>query len=109
MTFWEHIEELARRLKVYLIAFIVLVIVIMILPANLSFLQDPLKFYDPLVAAFLRSMRERVLPPNVKLIGLELAAPIELYVVASFIVAFVLSLPALAYEVYRFARACRRR
>lgn len=102
MTFWEHAEELARRLKVVLLVLITLTIAMMILPANLSFFENPLQFYDPFVAALLRSMREYVLPENTRLIGLELAAPIELYVIASFVIAFALTMPVLAYEIYRF-------
>jgi len=102
MTFWEHAEELADRLKVVIGVLIILTIAIMILPANLSFLENPLQFYDPLIAALLRSMRGQILPPNVRLIGLELAAPIELYVLASFVIAFALTMPVLAYQLYRF-------
>lgn len=102
MTFWDHAEELARRLKVVIGVLFFLAIALMILPANPSFFENPLEFYDPLIAALLRSMRQHVLPPDVRLIGLELTAPIELYVVASFIVAFALTMPVLAYQLYRF-------
>lgn len=102
MTFWEHAEELAGRLKVVISVLIILTIALMIIPANLSFLENPLQFYDPFIAVVLRSMREYVLPPRVRLIGLELAAPIELYVLASFVFAFALTIPVLAYELFRF-------
>lgn len=102
MTFWDHAEELARRLKIVVGVLIFLAIALMILPANLSFFENPLEFYDPLIATLLRSTRQHVLPPDVRLIGLELAAPIELYVLASFIVAFALTMPVLAYQLYRF-------
>jgi len=102
MTFWSHIEELAKRLKTVIYTLVISTIVIMVLPANPSFLNNPFEFYDPLVAVILRIVREHVLPPDVKLIGLEISAPIELYVVASFILGLVVTAPVFAYEIYRF-------
>jgi sec-independent protein translocase protein TatC len=74
----------------------------MALPSNLSFLSNPLQFYDPLVALILRQIRAQMLPPNVMLIGYELTVPMELYLIASFIMGFGVSIPVLAYEIYRF-------
>lgn len=100
-TFWGHTAELARRLKVVLFTFVVSTIVILVLPGNLNFLQD-LNNYQPLVSVFLRSVRESVLPPNVKLIAIGFTDPIELYVLASVIFSVTITLPVFAYEVYKF-------
>lgn len=102
MTFWEHTEELAGRLKVVLYVLISSTIVMMVLPGDLSFLENPLELYKPLIAIILRLMREEVLPANVRLIGLELTAPIELYLIASFIFGLAVTIPVIVYEVYRF-------
>jgi len=102
LSVWEHMDELARRLKIVLYALVISTVAMMILPANPSFLRNPLQFYDPLVAVILRSIREQALPPNVELIGLELTAPIQLYVIASFIFGLAITIPVFAYEVYRF-------
>ncbi len=102
VTFWEHIGELAKRLKIVIYTLVVSTIVIMVLPTNLSFFTNPFEFYDPLVTVILRTVREHILPPNVKLIGLEISAPIELYVVASFIFGVVVTAPVFAYEIYKF-------
>ena len=102
ITFWEHTEELANRLKIVLYVLAISTVTMMILPANLSFLENPLQFYDPLVAVILRLIREQALPPNVRLIGLELTAPIELYVIASLIFGLAMTVPVFAYEIYRF-------
>ena len=101
-SFSEHTEELVRRLKVVLFTFIISLALMMVLPGNLSFLKDPINFYEPFSAVFLRYLRDNVLPPNVRLIGLTLTAPIELYVMASLIFAIAITLPVFAYEVYRF-------
>jgi sec-independent protein translocase protein TatC len=102
MPFWDHVSELAKRLKVILYVLIVSTILFMALPSNLSFLSNPLQFYDPLVALILRQIRAQMLPPNVMLIGYELTVPMELYLIASFIMGFGVSIPVLAYEIYRF-------
>jgi len=102
MTFWEHTEELAKRLRVILYTLFASTVAIMVLPADPSFLRNPLEFYVPLIALILKAVREQILPPNVRLIGLELVAPIELYVVASFILGVAVTIPVIAYEIYRF-------
>jgi len=102
LTFREHTEELTKRLKVVLLTLLVSTVAAMVVPANLKFLEDPFGSYEPLVAVFLKAIRERVLPADVKLIGLHLAAPIELYVIASFIFGLTITIPVFAYEAYRF-------
>ena len=54
------------------------------------------------MAVILRKIREQTLPETVRLIGLEFAIPIELYVLASFILGLAITVPVFAYEVYRF-------
>jgi sec-independent protein translocase protein TatC len=102
MPFWDHVGELAKRVKVVLYVLVIGTVVFMILPSDLSFLSNPLQFYDPLVALILRLIRAQMLPPNVRLIGYELTVPMELYLIASFIMGFAVSIPVLAYETYRF-------
>lgn len=100
-TFWGHIDELARRMKVVLVVFIVSLIAILVLPANLNFLQN-INDYQPLISVFLRSIRDRVLPPDVKLIAIGFTDPIELYVLASVTFSVMITLPIFAYEVFKF-------
>jgi len=102
MPFWDHVNELAKRLKIVLYVLVGSTILFMVLPSDISFLRNPLQFYDPLVALMLRQIRTQMLPPDVKLIGYEVTAPMELYLVASFVFGFAVSVPALAYEIYRF-------
>jgi sec-independent protein translocase protein TatC len=102
MPFWGHVNELAKRLKVVLYVLVVSTVLFMVLPSNLSFLSNPLQFYDPLVALVLRQIRAQILPPNVTLIGYELTVPLELYMIASFVMGFAVSIPVIAYEIYKF-------
>jgi sec-independent protein translocase protein TatC len=102
MPFWDHVVELAKRVKVVLYVLVVSTVLFMVLPADFSHLGNPLAFYDPLVALVLRQIRAQVLPPDVMLIGYELTAPMELYLIASFVFGFAVTIPVLAYEIHRF-------
>jgi len=102
MPFWDHAAELAKRLKVVLYVLMVSTILFMVLPSDVSSLSNPFEFYDPIVALVLRQIRAQVLPPDVQLIGYELTAPMELYLIASFIFGFAVTIPVIAYEIYRF-------
>lgn len=106
MTFWEHTEELAKRLKLPLYILIISTVVIMVFPANFtSFFGQPFKFfqyYEPLVSVALKVIREQALPQGVKLIGVELTSPIELYFLASFFLGIAITAPVFAYEIFRF-------
>ena len=106
MTFWEHTEELLRRLKVAFYTLVVSTAIMLVFPANLlSVFSNPSEFfeyYEPLVTVVLRIVREQALPEGVKLIGVELTSPIELYFLASFVIGLAISAPVFAYEIFRF-------
>lgn len=102
MPFWDHVNELAKRLKVVLYVLIFSTVLFMVLPSNLVSVGNPFEFYDPLVALVLRQIRALVLPPDVTLIGYELTAPMELYLIASFVFGFAVTIPVVGYEIYRF-------
>jgi sec-independent protein translocase protein TatC len=106
MTFWEHTDELVKRLKVVLYTFVISTIAMMVFPANLmSLVYNPLgffDFYEPLIAVLLRGIRQQVLPEGVKLIGLEISSPIELYFFASALFGVAVVAPVFAYEIFRF-------
>ncbi len=74
----------------------------MVLPADLSFLQNPLGNYRPLVSLVLVGIKGRLLPPTVELIAGDFTAPIELYVLTAVVLGFAISVPVLAYEIHAF-------
>jgi len=102
MTFWNHTAELSKRLKIVLYTVILTTAFMMGLPANLDFLKNPLEFYEPLIGVVLRTIKNQILPSDMRLISVELAAPIEIYVIASIVLGLALSMPVLAYEAYKF-------
>jgi len=106
MSFWEHTEELLRRLKVAFYTLVISTAVMLVFPANLSSLfsnpSDFFEYYEPLVSVVLRVVREQALPEGVRLIGVELTSPIELYFLASFVMGVAISAPVFAYEIFKF-------
>jgi sec-independent protein translocase protein TatC len=101
-SFSEHIEELAKRLKVILYFVLASMVFFMVFPANMSFLRDPLAFYDPIVTLVLQRVVKDVLPPGIQLIAGEFTAPLEIYLIASGLLGIGVSTPVIAYEVYRY-------
>ncbi len=102
LPLWDHVAELARLLKTWIYVFLLATIAFMVLPADFSFLRDPLGNYRPLVSLILVGIRERLLPQSVLLIAGDFTAPIELYVLTSVVLGFAVSIPVLAYEIYAF-------
>lgn len=100
-SFFGHLDELAKRMKVVIFVFMAVLIVLLIIPGNLNFLADP-NDYQPWVSILLRSIREQVLPSDVKLIAVGFTDPIELYALAAMIFAVALTLPVFTYELYKF-------
>jgi len=100
-SFMGHFAELTKRLKVVIYTFIIATIVMLILPGNMDFLAMTGN-YQPLTSVFLRTVREMNLPPNVRLIALQIGDPITLYVMAALVFSITITMPVLAYEIYKF-------
>jgi sec-independent protein translocase protein TatC len=101
-TIWDHLNELSARLRWVLYSLIATTIFFMVFPANSSFLQNPLAFYDPIIALVLQQVVRDVLPKGVTLIAGEITAPLEIYLIGSFVLGIAASTPILAYEIYKY-------
>ena len=101
-TMWDHLSELSKRLRIVLYSLIATTIFFMVFPANASFLRNPLAFYDPLIALVLRQVLKDTLPSGVQLIAGEITAPLEIYLIGSFILGIVVSAPIIAFEIFRY-------
>ncbi len=101
MDFWDHVEELAKSLKIVMYSYIISFVLLMTLPGDFSFITN-FNSYNFLIAVILRRIRENILPPNVMLVGLSLTDPIGLYFIAAAIIAAVATFPILAYQIYNF-------
>jgi sec-independent protein translocase protein TatC len=101
-TIWDHMNELAVRLRWVFYSLIATTVFFMSFPANLSFMQNPLVMYDPMIALVLQQIVKDVLPKGVTLIAGEITAPLEIYMVGSFVLALAASTPVIAYEIYKY-------
>jgi sec-independent protein translocase protein TatC len=101
-TIWDHLNELSVRLRWVLYSLIAATVFFMAFPANSSFLQDPFAFYNPVIAIVLQQVVKDVLPKGVTLIAGEITAPLEIYMVGSFVLAVAASTPIIAYEIYMY-------
>lgn len=102
MNMEEHLKELRYRVKISLIAVAVITLALMVVPADLNFLNNPFVFYKPLISVILEYIRVYTLPKEVELVGIRFLAPIELYLFSSLILGVILSMPIIAYEAYKF-------
>lgn len=108
--FSEHFAELRGRLKVVFTAFIIILILVIFFPANPIQQAQNLGQYanlqflnNTVVAAFLQRVVADILPSGWKLIAATgVGEAMEIYFVASMLLAIVLALPIIAYETYKF-------
>lgn len=74
----------------------------LLVPGDLSILQNPFQIYHPLIATILLDIRTWLLPPQYTLIGGTVTTPLEILAVGAAVFGFATSIPVLAYEVYKF-------
>lgn len=102
MTLLEHLIELKNRVKVILITVAALTLAMMVFPAEFKFDIEFLYAYKPLVAVVLGLIRSQIMPEEMRLIGLTITSPLELYFIASFAFGLMFSSPVIAYEIYKY-------
>ena len=108
--FKEHIDELRQRLKIVALSFLVILIVVVLFPANPAYMAKNLGEYlnlnflsHTVIAAFLGQVHAQLVPKNWVLIAANgIGEPMEVYFVASLIVTVALDMPIIAYETYKF-------
>ncbi len=99
---WDHISELSRRAKVWIYSFVISTLLYLLIPSDLSFLQNPFQGYHPIITAILLGIKTRLLPSGYILIGGTVTTPLEIILVAAAVFGFATSVPVLAYEIYKF-------
>ena len=108
--FSEHIDELRRRLRVVAVSFLVILLIMVLFPANpMNSIQNPgqyltLQFLqNTVIAAFLGHVKADLLPAGWTLLAAKgIGEPMEIYFVAALILTAALDMPIIAYETYKF-------
>lgn len=103
MTLLEHLMELRDRLKVCLITIGVMTMIMLVVPARIYSPQELLGgYYKPMISVVLEILRNTVKPKEMKLIGMTIAAPLEIYFIASLVFGLVFSSPVIGYEIFKY-------
>jgi sec-independent protein translocase protein TatC len=108
--FTEHIEEFRARLRVTLLALLIILLLVILFPVNPAYQFQHLDQYVNLqflthtvTAAFLQGVVSYVLPSGWTLIAATgIGEGMEIYFVAALLLTLVLGMPVIAYETYRF-------
>jgi sec-independent protein translocase protein TatC len=108
--FSEHIAELRKRLKVVFLSFLIILIIVVFFPSIPSYsLQNPGQYLNlsflqyTVIASFLGHVYGDLVPAGWHLIAASgLGEPMEVYFVASLLIALAIDMPVIAYETYKF-------
>jgi sec-independent protein translocase protein TatC len=98
----EHLDELKHRLKIAFLSYAGLLAIFMLAPADPGKAVTLSGNYVPFVAFFLARVKLDLLPAGWTLIASNLSEPLEVYLVASVILAAAFNSPIFAYETMRF-------
>jgi sec-independent protein translocase protein TatC len=103
MSLREHFSELKRRFKIAFLSFIILLVIFVFVPADpVQFITQGYLSFTPLIAFFIGRVKLDLLPPGWTLIVVGLNEPLEIYLIASVLFAFIFNTPMFAYEVIKF-------
>lgn len=105
LSFWDHLVELTKRMRVILVSLIVSTIVVMTVPVTLdftSFLSTTNPFYPTMATLVIRDFQQKFLPPEAQLLPMSPFAPMEVYMLISVVLGVVISTPVISYELYKF-------
>ncbi len=100
-SFWGHIAELTKRMKIVIIIFVVALFIMLLLPANGDFFALTSN-YKPLMSVVLTYIAAMFLPANAELLATSMSDPITLYAYAALVFAVIITMPAFAYQTIKF-------
>jgi sec-independent protein translocase protein TatC len=98
----EHISELKHRLKIAFLSYVGILAILLLAPAEPAKAITFTGTYVPFVAFFLARVKIDLLPAGWTLIATNLTAPLEVYLIASVVLAALFNSPIFAYETMKF-------
>jgi sec-independent protein translocase protein TatC len=102
-SIWDHLEELATRLRRAFVALAIVTFTLLSIPSDITqILKLNFSGYRPLISTILEFIQETQLPTGVELIAFNWLDPFYIYFLVAFIIAFLITLPYLSYELYKF-------
>ena len=103
MTMWDHVTELANRVKVIVITLLITCSV-GFLPTDPRGFLDPINHYQPFISLIMLKIRHDFLPTGATLIASGLVDTIFVYMYLTLMIGVVLASPIVAYEIYAYIR-----
>lgn len=102
-SIWEHLEELATRLRRVVIVIVVATVIIISMPSNpAELLKLNLSGYRPLISLILEFIQGSLLPEGVNLIAFNWLDTFYIYFMVAFVLGMLVTMPYMAYELYQF-------
>lgn len=100
---WEHLEELATRLRRVLLVIVIATVVIAAFPSDLSqILRLDFSNYRPIIAIVMEVIQDSLLPDGVNLIAFNWLDTFYIYFLVAIALGVLFTLPYIAYEFYQF-------
>lgn len=102
-TFWDHLDELARRLRRIFLSIAITTIIVSLLPADIEDLNKfNLSNYRSLVSFLIEIIQKKLLPEEASLVAFTWLDALYIYIFVAVSLGIILSLPIIAYEMYQF-------
>ena len=103
LSVWDHLEELAQRLRRALFVVVIATIVVISSPSDIGrALKLDFSEYRPLIATVMEVIQEALLPEGVNLIAFNWLDTFYIYILVAIVLGIIITLPFLAYELYQF-------
>lgn len=100
---WDHLEELAGRLRRIIIAIVVATVVVVSVPSDLdSVLRLDFSEYRPMISSVMELIQTALLPEGVNLIAFNWLDTFYIYVLVAVAMGVIITLPYTAYQIYKF-------
>lgn len=102
-SIWDHLEELATRLRRVIIVIVIATVVIISMPSNpAEILKLNLSGYRPLISLILEFIQDSLLPEGVNLIAFNWLDTFYIYFMVAFVLGMLVTMPYMAFELYQF-------
>jgi sec-independent protein translocase protein TatC len=103
LPIWDHLEELANRLRRVLLVVVVATIIIATFPSDFNeILKLDFSNYRPFISIALEFIQEHLLPDGVSLIAFNWLDTFYIYILISIALGAFITLPYIIYEIYKF-------
>jgi sec-independent protein translocase protein TatC len=102
-SIWDHLEELATRLRRVVIVIVVATVAIISVPSNpAEILKLNLSGYRPMISMILEFIQNSLLPDGVNLIAFNWLDTFYIYFMVAFVLGMLVTMPYMAFELYQF-------